>query len=551
MPEITKKITNFYLRVSTDDQAREGNSLENQEVAGDRIVSRREDLIKGIVYRDVESGYEIERPGYQQMLRDAKAGKFQVLVIWRLDRLTRNTMEGLRAVEFLVEKLGIEIISATENLDFKTARGKRNVREDLVEAEYYRDRLKENVMPGMIRGVQKGHWQGARYPRYGYRYDKPNRRLVEVENEIKVVRDMWRFRAEGMAIYGICLKVAEMGIRNRVGRLFTTRQVKNIVTCSFYVDGHLVWNGTRSEKPVVEPIIDKETAEKVLAVNQAQRHESKTVQPGRITSPYIFQGVLKCGYCGGNMVGQRRHTNRPKGIKVPWYICGQYIQRTRKACKGQCVRADAVHDMAFGILKKVLQNPQLIELTRAHLKDLLEYSFPHLARRMRELRAIFQRLKREEEKNLQAYHLEAITTDQLKAENIRILNERQSTEREMKEIEAKLSGAVAQQGKVNQVFELLHNFEPIWMRMQPVQQRVIYRGIFNYFYVEGRKYTRQYQIRDFSLKEPFKSWYHNKLWEGPLLINEAGNALSSSNVDNAQQDKDLCQKYIFAPSDVR
>jgi len=152
---------------------------------------------------------------------------------------------------------------------------------------------------------------------------------------------------------------------------------------------------------------------------------------------------------------------------------------------------------------------------------------------------LYQGVSGEEERIIQAYHLEAITTEQLKAENIRIFNERQSSTEELRTIEAKLSGAVAYQGKVNQVFELLNNFEPVWLGMQAVHQRVIYRGIFNNFFVESRKYSRHYEIKDFSLKEPFKSWYHNRTCEGSLVLDDGGNVLQD---DNQKEDKELCQK---------
>lgn len=547
IPDLIQKIASPYLRVSTEDQRREGHSLEFQLEDCYRIIEQNPTWIRGPIYQDVESGFEIERPGYQQMLRDAQAGKFQVLVVWKLDRFTRNTLEGLKAVEFLVS-LGIEIVSPTEYFDFQSARGKRNFREDLVSAEYERDKLIERVMPGMKRGVAKGNYQGARYPRYGYFYDKKEKLLVEVPKEVEVVKIIFSLRASGMAIYSIALRLADMGIRNRVGRLFTTRQIIIILNRAFYVDGHLDWNGIRSAQPVCTPIIDKETWEKAQAVNRDRYIENKSVSPGRVTSIYVLQGVLKCIYCGGNMVGQLRISNRAKGVKIPWYLCGQYVSRTSRACKGQCVRGDAVHELAFEILRKVLQNPQLIQLTREHLRKLLEYSFPHLSRRVHEIRSILQRLKKDEAKCREAYYAEAQTVEQFKLENHRILKEQQAVEDELKAIEAKLSGAVAYQGKVDQVFGLLNDFEPIWSKMAPVQQRVIYRGIFDFFYVQSRKYSREYQIKDFSLKEPFKSWYHGRIWEGPLVIAEAGNVLALHNI---KEGKDLCSKYLFAPSGAK
>ncbi len=545
--KVIKRIAAIYIRVSTEDQKREGHSLDTQLEDCQGLIRRDESLVEGTIYKEVESGHKIDREQYQQMLRDAQAGKFQVLVIWKIDRFMRNTLEGLRAVEFLMG-LGIEIMSPTEYLDFVSARGKRNMREDLVGAEFERDRLIERVMPGMKRGVAKGHWQGARSCFYGYRYDKRDKLLIEVPEEIKVVKIIYSLRSQGMAIYSLCMRLAEMGIRNRMRRLFTTRQIEIILNRAIYYDGHLLWNGVRSEQPVMVPILDKDIWEKVQAVNADRKQETKNVSPGRATSSYVLQGVLKCALCGGNMVGQRRHSNRPKNIKVPWYVCGTYIQRTRKACPGQCVRADAVHELAFDILKKILRNPQLIEFTRDNLKKMFAHSFPHLSRRVNDLQANLQRLKREEAKCRDAYYREALTLQQFKNENYRLLEEQRAAEEESRDLQTKLSGAVAYEGKIDQVFSLLSNFEPVWKKMDPVQQRVVYRGIFNTFFTDSRKYSREYKVKDFSLKEPFKSWYYDQAWGGPILITEAGGALL---IDNQIKNKDLCEKFIFAPSDVK
>lgn len=542
----------LYIRVSLEEQ-RFGNSLQTQTEDGSALIERLQKQ-RLPVYQDIESGQEENRESYRRLLRDAERGLFRVLVVWKVDRFTRKTRTGLVDLMHLIDDLGIEFYSVMERIDTKTAEGRKNLRNLVSDAEYEVDRLKERVMPGMIRGVIKGHWQGAHYPPYGYFYDKPNKKLVEVEKEIEVVKVIYSLRASNMAIHSICLRLADMGIRNRVGRLFTTRQIDIILNRMLYFDGHLIWTDRRNKKeprvirsdaPAVTPFIDKETWEKVQAVNRERSHEAKSVSPGRVNSPYILQGVLKCMHCGGNMVGQLQISNRARKIKIPWYACGQRLQRTRKACLGQRVRADAAHDLAFGILKKVLQNPQLIQLTREHLKSLLEYSFPHLSRRIRELRSILQRLERDIVKCRDAYYKGAMTVEQFGSENHRLLKEREESEKELKEIEAKLSGAAAYQGKVDQVFELLKNFEPVWLKMAPVQQRVVYRGIFNHFYVESRKYSREYRVRDFSLKEPFESWYHNRTWEGPLLIQQEGQILSIKG-DNTQQDKELCGKSTFA-----
>ena len=529
-----------YIRVSTEDQKREGYSLETQQEDCLAFIARN-GWRKGRVYQDVESGYKIDRPQYQQMLRDAEHGKFQVLVIWKLDRLTRNTEAGLRVVNYLTRQLGIEIVSPIDIFDLKTARGRRNVREDMSDAEYERDKIIERITPGMHRSVRKGQWQGARQPPYGYRYRRGVEKgelgkLIEIPEEIAVVKLVYQLRAEGKGVYAIALSLFDRGVRNRYNKPFTTRQLEIILHRRRYGDGIYEWGGLQSEQPIVTPIIEPQMWEQAQAVNTARRRESKSVQPGRISSAYIVQGAFKCIRCGGNMVGTRSTYNHRTGQKCSWYRGGQYSQRTRKACPGQSVKAEIVHQLAFDILKKTMQNPQLIELTRRKLKDLIAQGEPGLLKRINELQANIRQVKHEQEKCLKAFYAEAITTEQLKEENFRLAKESEQAQKELALIEARLEGAAAFKGKVDDVFKLLQDFETVWAKMTPVQQRVVYRGMFHYFHVEGRPRSRRFKIGNFSLKEPFKSWYDGKAYEGAVIATDDGSiALTST------EDKELCE----------
>jgi site-specific DNA recombinase len=535
----------IYIRVSTEDQSREGHSLETQLADCERRIDS-EGWLKGRVYRDVMSGYVIERPQFQQMLRDADAGKFHVLVVWRLDRFIRNTREGLQAIKHLVEDLGIDIVSVTEMLDFKTARGRRNLREDLSDAEFERDRIPERVMPGMKCGVAKGHWQGARYCFYGYRYDKGAKQLVEIPEEVQIVRMICKLYAGGLAVYSIAMRLYEMGIRNRVGKPFTTRQIHIILHRSLYADGILRWNGVCSNKPVVAPIIDQEIWQKVQAIHAERKREVRAASPGRITSTYTVQGVLKCPFCKGNMVGQRLTANHRTGERTGWYVCGQRLQRTRKACRGKYIKAHTAHALAYEILRKVTQNPQLIELTRRQLKSNLELGQPHLAKHVRELRQTIQNLKQAQAKCLDAFYQEAITAEQLKVENMRLVHEQQLAEQELSHAEAKLEGADAFKGKLDHIFALFQDFKGVWASMTPVQQRVVYRGAFTHLVVNGARWSRRFAVTDFGLKEPFKSWYDGRIWNGPLRL-----AADELLVVTTSKDSEICESYGFKPTAAR
>ncbi|MFH0831979.1 MAG: recombinase family protein, partial [archaeon] len=152
----------LYTRVSTEDQAREGTSLEVQSEFLVSYAKREMNEIVEIYVDDGYSGYSMERPALRKLLADAKKKKFEMVLVHKIDRFSRNLRDLLNLVEEL-ELLDISLKSATEAYDTSNSAGKMMFQQLGSFAEFERNRIKERVFPGMIKGVQRGNWQGARY----------------------------------------------------------------------------------------------------------------------------------------------------------------------------------------------------------------------------------------------------------------------------------------------------------------------------------------------------------------------------------------------------
>ncbi len=167
----------LYTRVSTEDQAREGFSLEVQRNYLLQYAKNFDwDVVCSLPVRDVYmddgfSGGNMDRPALKKLLFDAKAKKFDTVLVYKIDRFARNNRMLLNLVEELSE-INVGFKSATESFDTVTAAGKMALSMLGTVAQFERDRIVERVFPGMIKGVQRGNWQGARYAPYGYRYNK-------------------------------------------------------------------------------------------------------------------------------------------------------------------------------------------------------------------------------------------------------------------------------------------------------------------------------------------------------------------------------------------
>jgi DNA invertase Pin-like site-specific DNA recombinase len=139
-----------YERVSTIEQ-----TTENQRPALAGWVQAHPDAVLVRPYRDVESGTKTTRPGFDRMLKDACKGVFNVLVVWRLDRLGRSTEHLLRTVREL-EEAGVTLISVRDGIDTKTASGKAFLGMLAVFAQFERDILVERTKAGMARARAAG-----------------------------------------------------------------------------------------------------------------------------------------------------------------------------------------------------------------------------------------------------------------------------------------------------------------------------------------------------------------------------------------------------------
>lgn len=142
----------IYIRVSTEDQAKEGYSLEVQREYLESFAEREGLEIFKIYQDDGISGYTTERPALKQLLKDAKQKKFDLVLVYKIDRFSRNLKDMLNLVDELF-KHGVGFKSATEPFDSTTSAGKLMCQQLGSFAEFERNRIAERVFPGMIKGV--------------------------------------------------------------------------------------------------------------------------------------------------------------------------------------------------------------------------------------------------------------------------------------------------------------------------------------------------------------------------------------------------------------
>jgi DNA invertase Pin-like site-specific DNA recombinase len=184
-----------YIRVSTEDQAREGISLENQE-AKIRAYASINDLELVEVIRDEgASGKSLEREGIVRLLELVDAGEVVAVIVYKLDRLSRKTLDTLSLIESFESK-DIAFHSISERVDTKSATGRFFLTILSAIAQMERDMIAERTKDALAHKKQKGEWTG-RVP-FGFRLE--NNRLVEDPEQIGVIQKAKRLRRSGKSL---------------------------------------------------------------------------------------------------------------------------------------------------------------------------------------------------------------------------------------------------------------------------------------------------------------------------------------------------------------
>ncbi|GAB3255759.1 recombinase family protein [Arthrobacter pigmenti] len=314
----------WYGRVSSLDQVEDGSSLTTQQEKCEAEIQRRGWELSGSYVDAGISGAKLDRPEWQRLLADCRAGKVGAVVVTALDRMARNARHAIEITDDL-DRLGVVVVVLRENLDLSTPAG-RMVRTMLAGvAEMERDLIRERSIAGQRAKSARSLWPGGK-PSYGWRLDGAGKEAKPVpdpeEREIIVMVADWVTR-EGASTGLVAKRLNELGVRTRSGAPWSYAVVRRILSNPALVTGEHHWglvgldaNGryhktqNKNGKPAHgEPVMIRMpdppmTPERFAEVQAALgRHPRANVkQPEEATQ--MLSGRL-FGECGSHQLGVR------------------------------------------------------------------------------------------------------------------------------------------------------------------------------------------------------------------------------------------------------
>lgn len=381
-----------------------GDSIENQiEMCKDyahKHFNSTDDNIT--IYEDEGfSGGNTDRPQYKLMLKDAKAKKFDVLVCYRLDRISRNIADFSTLIEDLQE-YDISFVSIREQFDTSTPMGRAMMYIASVFAQLERETIAERIRDNMLQLAKTGRWLGGITPT-GFDskeiiYMDPSGKerkmfkLTPIPEEIQTIRLIYSKFLEFDSLTKLETFCIQNNIKTKNNKDYTRFALRNILnnpvyaaadkdTYKYFIDndyevysdlneftgkkGVMAYNKTIQKKNTSNKLRD--SSEWIIAVGKhpaiikgkdwikvqdmIDKNKSKTFRKIKNTDS-LLSGILRCGDCGSFMRPKMGRVNRD-GIQVFYYMCEMKEKSKRERCNIKNVKGNDLDDLVIREIKKL------------------------------------------------------------------------------------------------------------------------------------------------------------------------------------------------------
>lgn len=331
----------IYTRVSTHHQI-DKESLDFQK----EKLTNYSEVILGIddyeVFSDAGySGKNTRRPDYQKMMNRIENGDFSHLLVWKIDRISRNLLDFTEMYEDLKE-YDVTFVSQNEQFDTSTAMGEAMLKIILVFAELERNLASERVTSIMINRAQKGLWNGAPTP-LGYDYDEDTQKLTINEEEAERIEFIFDQYEKRGSTSDVKHQLEETGIKTKAGNSsWTTKTISQILRNPIY-KGYYRYNYKESgrgkikdeeEWVMVEDAFPAIVSEKQFdKVNKMLDENYKGQRSKRQSSnhTHVFSGIMECPLCDKTFVASPGR-ERDSGFRPSAYRCLNYSSAKYSNC---------------------------------------------------------------------------------------------------------------------------------------------------------------------------------------------------------------------------
>lgn len=315
----------IYVRVSTTNQAEEGYSIDGQI---DSLEKYCEAMGWDVYNKYIDAGFSggsLNRPEMTNLINDVKNGLFDTVLVYKLDRLSRNVRDTLYLIKDVFNTNKIDFVSIQENIDTSSAMGTLFLTLLSAIAEFEREQIKERMQLGKLGRAKSGKSMMWSKTSYGYDYIKETGTLSVNPYQALIVRKMFEWYLSGMSITKLRDTLNEQYGQDKEWNYRTVRVIlSNPVYCGYNQFKGQIFPGTH------EAIISEEEYNKTQEeIKTRQRTAAERFNPRPFQAKYMLSGIAQCGYCSAPLAIKLGRI-RKDGTRLVKYECKQRHPRKTK-----------------------------------------------------------------------------------------------------------------------------------------------------------------------------------------------------------------------------
>ena len=372
MEHEVKKIAGIYVRVSTEEQSREGFSLgEQEERLKEFCYFKRYEVFK--VYKDAGiSAKNDKRPAYQEMMKDVREKKINVIVAFKLDRLTRSVFDIEKLMK-VVNDYECDIDCLADESNTTTSNGRMVMRIMTSVSQNEIEKCSERTKLGLAGAIKSGHLPCPN----PLGYKRVDKKLIIDDTTKQVVKRIFDLYSKGYSHQKIAGTLNKELVLNKTWYDSTINKIlSNEIYKGDFVSGRRINKKTYFEN-VVEPIITKSQWE------ECQSYKTRNARHFERTSTYLFTSKLRCSNCGCFLGGKA--TTKPNGTKYYYYGC--------KDCKTNFKEKEIEEKLIFDILSILMYDDLVRNYYTPFIKTKLAHDKVDYQKEIKELEKQKDRIK--------------------------------------------------------------------------------------------------------------------------------------------------------------
>ncbi|MDD5730089.1 MAG: recombinase family protein [Candidatus Omnitrophica bacterium] len=522
----------IYVRVSTTQQI-DRDSLKTQEERLRQFCKAHDfEVYRNKPYKDEGiSAKDTKRPAYEELMNDVEAGRVQVVIVTRLDRVTRSLKDLIGLMEFL-QKHEVKLVSLTENIDTTGPMGRFIINLLGSIAQLEREIDSERVRADMHHRAGEGKWTGGVVP-LGYvtkgklmreSHQKgmseeeslkgansiaPEKgRLYVVKQAAELVRKIYQLYLECKSLRRVTHELNKRNIKTPEGETWAASSIRRILTNPTYIG--MVWYGKRKTdmstgrlmnvkpelwkvvKGVHEAIVPKDLFDKVQGLLK-QRY----MKPSKARQVYLLGGLARCTHCKGGMFGYL-YSKKDSAKRYFYYRCQNSIHKGTSVCKGMVVPGTVLEDQVVKTLLELSKNEKFLQDKEMMLKAVRNGTRPVKSEVEEEKKRLFSDEKKlVDVRNTLLEKLEnKIIDDSVFVERFDENKKQLETVRNrMAELVAEGEDINVQELAMQSSFDELCNLSSTWRYLSPEEKQEKLRSIVNQIIVDYDKRSGNFNLK--------------------------------------------------------